>query len=217
MDGPFDPAAMAGYRASMRVAVLLGFLLASSPAAQQPPTAASVTEPGRTLTRPLDIVLGGPSTAAQERTVIVVVDPAAGLVKAGFATAFATAVQQNQKQLANTKLGLGVVGQKGVLVVPPTTDHGTVLAQLRSSLDRPAAEFQNVYADLRTAAAAFPSGSGDRVLLLATLENGDVEDDVEQTVTLLRKARIQVEVFTSEATFRPRTTTGRRGHAAPHG
>jgi hypothetical protein len=201
----------------MRVAMVLGFLLASSLVAQQPPTAASVTEPGRTLARPLDIVLGGPSTTPQERTVIVVVDPAASLVKAGFATAFATAVQQNQKQLANTKLGLGVVGQKGVLVVPPTTDHGTVLTQLRSSLDRPAAEFQNVYADLRTAAAAFPSGSGDRVLLLVTLENGDVEDDVEQTATLLRKGRIQVEVLTSEATLADNYWAARPYQEKPRG
>jgi hypothetical protein len=206
----------------MRVAVVLGFLLACPLVAQQPPTApprtaASVTEPGRTLTRPLDIVLGGPSTEAQERTILVVVDPAAGLGTAHFADAFATALEQNRKTLSKTKLGLGVVGQKGVLVVAPTSDHATVLTQLRSSLERPAAEFQNVYADLRTAAAAFPSGGGDRVLLLVTLENGDVEDDVEQTATLLRKARIQVEVVTSEATLADNYWAARPNQQKPRG
>jgi hypothetical protein len=189
------------YRPGMRLHAVLGSLLAPILLAQDPPTAASVTEPGRTLARPLDIVLGGRSTEATERTVLVVVDPSAGLAASGFAEAFATALQQNQRTLGKTRLGLGVVGQKGVVVVPPTAAHDKVLAALRQCLGKPAGEFLNVYADLRTAAAAFGDGAGERVLLLVSLENGDVEDDVEATATLLRKAHVQVEVLTSEATL----------------
>lgn len=181
------------------LALLLGLLCAPA-LAQNPPTAAAVTEPGRTLQRPLDIVLGG-GEKDSERTVIVVVDPSAGLVSAGFADAFAAMLASNKRQLARTRLGLGVIGQKGCIVVPPTTEHPTVLMALRTALQQPAADFQNVYADLRTAAGAFPSGGAERVLLLVSLENGDVEDDVEQTATVLHKAKVRVDVLTSEATL----------------
>ncbi len=185
----------------MRFAAVLGLILAHSPIAQQLPTAASVTEPGRSLLRPLDIVLGGSASTATDRTVLVLLDPAAGLASAGFADAFSKALQQNQKTLAQTRLGLGVIGQKGCIVVPPTTNHELVVAELRTCLGRPAAEFQNVYADVRTTIAAFTGQPGERVLLLVTLENGDVEDDVEQTAVLLHKAKVKVEVITSEATL----------------
>ncbi|MBM4060626.1 MAG: hypothetical protein FJ265_05960 [Planctomycetes bacterium] len=123
------------------------------------------------------------------------------MATAGFADAFANALQQNRATLARTRLGLGIVGQKACVVVPPTTDHPKVLDALRAGLRTPAGEFQNVYADLRAAAAAFAGSDGDRVLLLVTLENGDVEDDVEQTAALLHRARVRVEVLTSEATL----------------
>lgn len=181
------------------IAVLLAGLCIPA-LAQTPPTAASVTEPGRTLQRPLDIVLGG-GPKDSDRTVLLVVDPSAGLATAGFAEVFATMLASNKQHLARTKLGFGVIGQKGCIVVPPTTEHYTVLAAVRTAMAKPAAEFQNVYADLRAAAAAFPSGASERVLLLVSLENGDVEDDVEQTATLLHKAKVRVDVLTSEATL----------------
>src|SRR5690606_2777851 len=68
-------------------------------------------------------------------------------------------------------------------------------------LATPALDFQNVYADVRKALGAFGGGSAERVLLLVTLENGDVEDDVEQTVALANRAKARIEVLTSEATL----------------
>lgn len=197
--------------------LLLGLGLAPATKGQQLPTAASVTEPGRSLARPLDIVLAGPSRDATERTVLVLVDPAAGLAQAGFADAFATALQQNQKTLQKTRLGLGVIGTKGCIVVPPTPQHDLVLGELRRCLGQPAGEFQNVYADVRTAAAALAGSDGDRVLFLVTLENGDVEDDVEQTATLLRRHKVKLEVITSEATLADSYWAARPHQQRPRG
>lgn len=186
----------------MRLPVVLALLASSAlPAlAQDLPTAAAVTEPGRSLQRPLDLVLGG-ATKDSERTVVLVVDPSAGLAAAGFGDAFATMLQQNRDRLAKTRLGLGVVGQKGCLVLAPTADHGSVLVALRAALQRPASEFLNVYADLRTVAGSFAGSQGERVVLLVTLENGDVEDDVEATAAALARAKVKVEVLTSEGTL----------------
>ncbi len=169
--------------------------------AQQPPTAASITEPGRTLARPLDIVLGGASRQPQERTVIVVLDPSTGLVTGGFAAAFAHAVATNRELLAKTRIGLGVVGEKNCMVLAPTLEHDQVIQEVERRLATPALDFQNVYADVRKALGAFGGGSAERVLLLVTLENGDVEDDVEQTVALANRAKARIEVLTSEATL----------------
>lgn len=183
----------------MRTLALCG-LLALAATAQEPRTAAAVTEPGRTLLRPLDIVLGGGAQDG-ERTVLVLVDPGAGLGQAGFADAFAQAMQQNREVLARTRLGLGVIGQKGTVVVPPTDQHDRVLAALREALQRPTGEFLDVYADVRAAAAAFGRGGGERVLLLVTLENGDVESDVDGTARELQSGNVRCEVLTSEATL----------------
>lgn len=201
----------------MRPFAALALCLLGSLPAQQPPTAASVTEPGRTLARPLDLVLGGSGGEAVERTIVLVLDPAAGLSQAGFADALQQALAKNEKHLAKTFLGLGVVGQKGCMVVSPTKEHDKVLTAARAALQKPAGEFQNVYADLRAAAAAFGTGGGERLLLLVTLENGDVEDDVEATATALHKAHVKVEVLTSEATLADCYWTARPYQDKPRG
>jgi hypothetical protein len=181
------------------LALALAALVASTTVAAQAPSAAAVTEPGRTLSRPLDVVFGSP-VDQYGRTILVVVDPSDGLSQAGFADTFAQALVKNAKNLATTRIGLGVVGQKGCIVTPPTLEHATVIDAMRKALQRPAAEFLNVYADVRAAAATF-QGAGERVLLLVTLENGDVEDDVEQTVAALQKAKASAVVLTSETTL----------------
>ncbi len=180
-----------------RLASIAVLVLAPLPA--QLPTAAAITEPGRTLTRPLDVVFGSP-VEQYGRTILVVVDPSAALAEQGFATAFADTLLKHGKNLTTTRIGLGVVGQKGCVVTPPTLEHATVVTALRAALQRPAAEFLNVYADVRAAAATF-SGATERVLLLVTMDNGDVEDDVEQTVSVLQKQKVRVVVLTSETTL----------------
>ena len=182
-------------------AIVLPLLLAVAGIAQAPQTAAEVTEPGRTLERPLDMVLGGKGTEPVERTLIAIVDPSAGLAAAGFAQAFEQALERNGKLLAKTRLGLGVLGQKGCLVLAPGATPAAVVAEIRNRLGKPAADFQNVYADLRAVAAAFAGEAGEREILLVTLENGDLEDDLEQTATVLQKGRVVVSVLTSEATL----------------
>ncbi|MBK8096127.1 MAG: hypothetical protein IPK26_03420 [Planctomycetes bacterium] len=191
-------------------------ILGTATFAQDLPTAAAVTEPGRTLTRPLDVVLGGGSKD-QERTILVLLDASATLAGAGFAEAFAGAVAQNRAHLQKTRLGLGVIGRKEPIVVAPTGSHDEVVTALRSAIATPAGEFLNIYADIRTAAAALAGQPGERILLLATLDNGDAEDDVEQTVTALHKAKVRCEVITSEATLADSYWAARSWQEKPRG
>lgn len=57
--------------------LVIAALVVATALAQDLPTAAAVTEPGRTLARPLDVVLGGGSKD-QDRTILVLLDPSAG-------------------------------------------------------------------------------------------------------------------------------------------
>ena len=200
----------------MRHAAVAATALLCALGAQQPPSAAGVTEPGRTLARPLDVVLGGASREAQERTVILLLDPSAGLAGAGFAAALETALSTNAALLAKTKVGVGVVGEKNSIVLEPTLEHGKVLTTVTQRLNTPAADFQNVYADVRKALGTF-GGAGERILLLVTLENGDVEDDVEQTVILAQRAKARIEVITSEATLADCYWANRQHQEKPRG
>ena len=106
--------------------------LAMALAPQTPPSAATVTEPGRTLARPLDIVVGAPLAEGNERTLLVVLDPSQGLAEAAFADAFAAAIAANAGPMAHTAIGLAVVGEKD-LVVAPTLAHGEVVRAIAAS------------------------------------------------------------------------------------
>ncbi|MCC7398031.1 MAG: hypothetical protein IT455_13270 [Planctomycetes bacterium] len=181
-------------------AAVPAFLLAAAGLGQAPPTAASVTEPGRTLARPLDVVVGSAPRDADERTLVIVLDPSPTLAGAGFTDAFATAVANNPTPLGQTQLGLLVVGAKNAAVAP-TRNHGEVVRAIAASLKQPSDELRNVYATVREAAAMLASRKGDRTLLVVALENGDVEDEVEPTAAALQKAKVRVELLTSEATL----------------
>lgn len=107
------------------------FALAAAAAAQAAPTAAQVTEPGRSLLRPFDVVLGGGDRDV-DRTVVMLVDPNKALADAGLVDAVTRALRQNRDRMARTRLGLGLVGGKDVLVVPPTREHERVVAALQT-------------------------------------------------------------------------------------
>jgi hypothetical protein len=174
---------------------------ASMLAAQQSDTAARVTEPGRSIDRPLDLFLAGRTNKPVKRTLMILVDPSEGLSSAGFADAFAKAIAANQAVLAQTEIGLAVLGAKDPVVVAPTLQHQTVVAAVRTHTTRGVGALRNVYEGVREVAATMTRGTGERALLLVSFENGDLEDDVEKTVQQLRKAKIRVEVLASETTL----------------
>lgn len=207
----------------LAVAVVAGagqFLVAQAPGAaarQQGVTAASVTEPGRGLPRALDLIVGGRSRDAVERTLVIVVDPSESLSDAGFVPAFAKAVADNAKSLAKTRIGLGIVGTKNTVIVAPTLAHQDVLAEMRRKLTRQTAGLRNVYAAVRDGASAMAQARGERTLVLVSLENGDLEDDVAKTVAVLRKSKIRAEVVTSETTLSDSYWQRRKNNNEPRG
>lgn len=198
----------------LSLATTVALTMALAP--QAPPSAATVTEPGRTLARPLDIVVGAPLAEGSERTLLVVLDPSQGLAEAAFADAFAAAIAANAGPMAHTAIGLAVVGEKD-LVVAPTLAHGEVVRAIAASLQQPTDELRNVYATARVAVAALAARKGERVLLVVALEDGDVEDDVEQTVAVAHKAKVRVELLTSEATLADSFWAANPYHDKPRG
>lgn len=179
-------------------ALALWFVVAAA-VAQAPQTAAAVTEPGRTLQRPLAMWLGGAGGEPVERTLLLVLDVGKALADAGFADALAAAIGASGKELANTSLGLAVVGERGAPRIAPSRDHAAVVAAVRQRLAQATDGSQNLFASLREHAATLAQAAGERRLLLVSLGNGDLEDQVEKTADQLARARVRVDVLTVEA------------------
>jgi hypothetical protein len=183
----------------MRIAAgLLAALLMALPAwAKDEVRADAVTEPGRSLERALDVILGRPREGAG--TVVFVLDPSPSLQSAGFANAFERALARHREALERTALGVLVAGGGRDGALAPTTEHARAAEVVRQALAAPSTAFQNVHEAARRAAALVSGRSGDREVVLVTLENGDVEDDLDATASALRRARARVSVIASEA------------------
>jgi len=177
-----------------------GLAIAGLAAAQELPTAADVTEPGRSLDRALRVVLSGQKGS---QTLYFLIDSTKSLVEAGFAKRLAAALAAKQAELRETSIGIARVGtsrgKKPAIELAPTTDHARVVGSVHAVLARPSSAFQNVYADIRKLAAVMDQAPGNHRICLVTLENGDAEDDLEETVNVLSKSRVQLSAITSES------------------
>lgn len=163
-------------------------------------TAADTTEPGRRLDRALDVVLDASGRApGTPRTLCLVVDATPSLTTAGFAERLDAALERNAAKLGTTEIAVLKVGEKEPVVQAPTADRVAVGKSVHATLVGAKNVVRNVYADVRAAAALLGGRSGARELLLVTLENGDVEDDLEATVTALRHAKTRAYVLTTQA------------------
>jgi len=186
-------------RPGLLLLICLGLFLALQPKrahADEPRRADAVTEPGRSLNRALDVVLGG---TKDKRTLLFLIDPTPSLQAAGFTEAFERALTRNAEALAQTGIGVAVAGRKQVLVLKPTKKHAEAAAAAKEAMRTSSKAFRNVYAGVRRAAASLSGRSGVRELVLITLENGDGEDDLESTVTSLRRAKVRFSAIAGEA------------------
>lgn len=186
----------------MELALLaLGLLVgASNGMAQRPATAADVTEPLRDLDRALKITLSDtPADQADPaRTLFVYIDATPSLKKAEFAAKFAHAIRENAKKLLHTRIGVAAVGKERPIRLAPTMDHAKVARFIEEMPATPPNQIHNVYAGIRRLAAAF-KGSGQRDILLITLENGDAEDALETTVAHLKSNGVRLSAIVRES------------------
>ncbi len=168
---------------------------------QQPDTAAGITEASRSIERALTTVFAGRGRGEQapERQLFLLVDATESLRKSTFQEQLSDMLERFEARLARTRIGLGRVGHRGVVVVEPTLDHDRVLRAVTGELAKPSGAIQNVYADLRTLAPKLSGKPGRREILLVTLDNGDAEDDLEATASLCAKLDIAVTALTSES------------------
>ena len=183
---------------------LLSCLLASAGAGvgqSLPATAKGITEPGRSLRRPLDMFLAtAPDSKTSARSLLVVLDPSPAVAEAGFGREFRAALA-SCGDLREARLGLFVVGAPKARVAPVAGEAERVGALIVAQLARPNEEPQNVFAALREAVPLLARCEAPRRLLLVTLDNGEAEDAVEETAKLLKRHQIQLDVITREACF----------------
>jgi len=206
------------------VVALLG--AAPARAADEPITAAQCTRRGRSLDRTLDEVLSPTRAGAgNPRTLLFVVDASPSLKAAGFARSLRNAVRRAGAKLDATTFAVLEARPKARVVSGKAGDALPVLAAIHDQLASPGREFADVYDAVRRGAKWLASKRGARELVLLTLENGDVESDVDAAVSALRKSKtsasvITVQAFLSDTYWRahadeaPRGMTPRGGEAA---
>lgn len=185
--------------AALRRACCALLLLAGALAAQSAPTAANTTEAERGIGRALDLILARPASDRDyARTVLFVLDRTASLQNAGFAGELRAALQRHAPQLAGTSFALEGFGGDDVAGLAPTDDPQALLAACEAQLARPDAEFHDAFAAVRAHAPRLAQGSGQRVLVLVTFDNADVESELEKTTALLQHYGITTHVISSE-------------------
>lgn len=167
--------------------------------AQAKRTAADVTEPWRGLAHVFDRSL--PPDLGKEddhRNVAVLLDATRALKSSGFESAFAAALDRHGERLARTRFTVQRLGEdKPVLV--DTGDIEAVKAAIAKALEVEDERIKNIYAELRDFVGPVATHSGEKVVLLATLDNGDAEDDVEATASRLRGAGVRLHILAGEA------------------
>ncbi len=196
-------------------------LIVATPAgaADDPQTAAECTLRGRSLDRSLDEVLSpARAGAGKPRVLLFVIDASPALKAAGFARSFRRAVKRAGAKLDTTTLAVLNVKPKAR---PVTGDSAAVSAAVDSQLTAPRRQFSDVYNATRRGAKWLAGKRGARELVLVTLENGDVESDVEAAVSALRKSKVSASVigaqaFLSDTYWRAHATDVPRGMDA-HG
>jgi len=206
------------------VVALLG--AAPAGAADEPLTAAECTLRGRSLDRSLDEVLS-PSRAVpgDRRTLLFVVDASPSLKAAGFARSLRQAVGRAGTKLDATTLAVLAARPKAKFIAASAGDPLAVLAAVDEQLASPRREFSDVYDAVRRGAKWLRNKRGARELVLLTLENGDVESDVDAAINALRRSKVSASVITvqsflsdtywrSRASQAPRGTHPRGGEAA---
>lgn len=174
-------------------------LLATARAAQEARSAADVSEEWRGLARVFDRALPLEDPAGSEsRTVLLLVDATPALAASGFADELARALERHAKSLGALKLGVSRVGAEKPLLAP-SEDPAAIVEAVRGALAAPAERILNVYADLRALCAQLAPRGGEHAILLATLDNGDAEDDLEATAARLIGTKTRLYVLASEA------------------
>jgi len=170
-------------------------LLPALLSAAEDTTAADATERGRSLARILDVLLlPDEDQAGAKRTVLFLLDATDSLRTADFATELESALSRNAEGLAGTRIAVARVGDSGGPVCPPTDDFALPVKAAATIVANPEKAFQNVYYEVRRMAGALAGAAGARQIVLLTLENGDVEDDLAATVAALKRADVRLSV-----------------------
>lgn len=179
-------------------------------------SASDVTQPGRNLDRALDAVLAPDPDRPAPRTLLFLVDPTRTLQEFGFRERLAQALTRRARDLKDVDVGLALVGAKGTIVRPPSGDRVQWLLDLDQALAAAKGNpVRNVYADVRAAAGSFSGEKGARDLVLVTLDNGDVEDDLEATVKALERAKVRLSVVAREAYLADSYAWSHKGSVEP--
>lgn len=162
-------------------------------------TSAGVIEPWRGVPAVLESALAFEQPGSGDpRTLMLLVDASASLSSTGLAEAVEGALANRPSDLGRLKVGVYKVGAREALL-SPSDDREAIVAAVRAALAKPDDSIQDLCSELRTLSQALGARSGERAILLVSLENGDAENDLEGTVTKLRATKTKLFALADES------------------
>lgn len=176
--------------------MLMLVLAGGTALADEAPTAADVTEPGRSLERAVRVALG--ATEKSKRTLVFLLDPTPSVKTAGFEAVLTRALAPALDTQPALSVALAVAGDKKGWRLAPSRDAGKILEVVHEVLAEAKPNFRNLYGDARRLGSMLAKRSGRRELVIVSLDNGDAEDDVESTAAALARLKVRTSCITSE-------------------
>lgn len=177
------------------MALLVALLLTCLPQ----DTSASVLEPWRGVPAVVESALAFDDPAGSDpRTVLVCIDASTSLAGTGLAEAIEGVLATRAADLGRLRIGVHKLGAREPLLAP-SEDREAIAAAVRAALAKPDDSIQDLCGELRTLCQTLGARAGERAVLLATLENGDAENDLEATVTKLRATKTRLYALADES------------------
>ena len=187
-----------------RRTLVLGLLLSPALASGQDnalPVVSEATSPGRSLTRGLDIALGGrPETHGMSEVLYLLVDPTPSVRNAGLAPALAASLNRQIDRFTESSVFITVVraGEASKPRLELSQDPAAIVATVESMLLEPDRAYHSLCADLRELCEHGASVEALKDVLVISFDNVDVEDDVEKTAARLKAGNWRCFFLTRE-------------------
>lgn len=146
---------------------------------------------------------GSSSRTAKMETIVWLVDNTVEMVNLEQHGKLADAIAEhfNKPTKAHVSHAIVLIDKKLQLVQKPTSDVDAVCGALRGVATQPESAIRDTMGAIRGCASYFGKRSGNKHMVLFTIENSDTERELEATVNALKRARMRLYVLSREGIY----------------
>jgi hypothetical protein len=116
-------------------------------------------------------------------------------------TAFAPMADAWKEKVHLAVCSMGAAGQPAAVVAPASPDLAAAVKAVRDLGEAPDETYKSGLDAIRRVAQAMGTFAGRKLLVLVTMENGDTEDNLEETLKKLQACGVTLHVASREAVY----------------